>query len=43
MDFLACLIKAHIRDGLRDSTTERVVRVEASCPKQETLNFSAFP
>jgi hypothetical protein len=31
------------RDGLRESTTERVVRVGASCLKRETLNCSAFP
>jgi hypothetical protein len=44
MDFFSArLIKAHVRDGLGESTTERVVRVGASCPKQETLNDSAFP
>jgi hypothetical protein len=36
-------VKAHVRDGLGESTTERVVRVGASCPKRETLNDSAFP
>ncbi|MGC8731520.1 MAG: NUDIX domain-containing protein [Halothiobacillaceae bacterium] len=41
--FSARLIKAHVRDGLRESTTDVVVRVGASCPKRETLNCSAFP
>ncbi|MGC8732165.1 MAG: hypothetical protein ACP5RC_07890, partial [Halothiobacillaceae bacterium] len=40
--FSARLIKAHVRDGLGESTTERVVRVGASCPKQETLSLR-FP
>jgi hypothetical protein len=39
----ARLIKAPVRDGLRESTTCVVVRVGASCPKQETMNDSAFP
>jgi hypothetical protein len=41
--FSGRLVAAHVRDGLRESTTERVVRVGATCPKQETLNDSAFP
>jgi hypothetical protein len=36
-------VAAHVRDGLRESTTYVVVRVGASCPKRETLNDSAFP
>jgi hypothetical protein len=41
--FSARLNKAHVRDGRRKSTTERVVRVGASCPKREALNDSALP
>jgi hypothetical protein len=41
--FSARLVAAHVRDGLRESTTYVVVRVGASCPKRETLNFQRFP
>jgi hypothetical protein len=41
--FSARLVAAHVRDGLCESTTELVVRVGVSCPKRETLSYSAFP